>query len=473
MDYQVRTIWNVIATLRGSAEPDSWVMIGNHRDAWVYGAVDPSSGTAATLETCRALGSAVRNGWKPRRTIVYASWDGEEYGLVGSTEWADEHSAELTEKALMLLNVDSAVGGHDLDMDGVPSLRDLMLDAAGAVTDVRSGRSLRSIWIGRKRANWAAAAPLDLPDPLWDDSAAGEFESPSSSKPPRSFSPSLNPMGSGSDYTAFLDHLGIPCVDAGFGGRYGVYHSVFDNFYWMERFGDPEFLTHAMAARLYTLIAMRAASADIFPLKFSPYGEALREYLDDLRRTIERRTKGTAAEAGRRPFSFIGLVDLVRAVKTFQAEAALLDRSTEALASEDGQSDGSSRFTPVNEALAQVERSFLLPEGLPGRPWFRHAVYAPGLTTGYACWPLPAVRQAVLENDQTKLALAVPILVARINAATESLRQALDRARDALTPAAVAADGEPSPLTKHAEPEQKPAPREPAGSSHPPERFQP
>src|SRR5262249_42748092 len=162
MEYKLRPVWNVIATIRGSAEPDRWVLVSNHRDAWVYGAVDPGSGTAATLEACRAIGAAVKNGWKPRRSLGYASWDAEEDGLVGSTEWADEHAKELDAKAVLLLNVDSAVGGHDLDMDGVPSLRDLLLDAAGAVTDVRSGKALREVWTEKRRSQWASGAPIDF-----------------------------------------------------------------------------------------------------------------------------------------------------------------------------------------------------------------------------------------------------------------------------------------------------------------------
>ena len=173
MDYQLRTIWNVIATIPGSVEPDRWIMVGNHRDAWVYGAVDPGSGTAATLEMCRAIGAAVKNGWKPRRTLVYASWDAEEYGLVGSTEWAEEHASTVDQKVALLLNVDSAVSGRELDMGGVPSLRDLALDAAGAINDVRTGRSLRELWIDAKRTAWAAASPLNLSDPIWDDAAHG------------------------------------------------------------------------------------------------------------------------------------------------------------------------------------------------------------------------------------------------------------------------------------------------------------
>jgi len=413
MEYKVRTIWNVIATLKGAVEPDRWVMIGNHRDAWVYGAVDPGSGTAATLEMCRALGSAVKNGWKPRRSLVYASWDAEEYGLVGSTEWADEHSKEVDQKAVLMLNVDSAVGGTELDIDGVPSLRDLMLESCGAIADPRTGKTLRQTWVEKKRSAWAAALPLELPDPLWGGAAQG-------------FSPKLNSLGSGSDYTAFVDHLAIPAVDVGFGGRYGVYHSVYDNFYWMEKFGDPEFLTHATAARLYTVIAMRAAAAEVVPLTFTPYGEALRDEVDDLRRVVERRARGATPGQGKPPMAFEGLESLVSAVLKFQARAAALDKATAALAARAEVEPAT--LARVNDALQRVERAFLLPGGLPGRPWFRHAVYAPGLTTGYASWTLPGVRQAVLDNDPAMLRDQGLATTARINAAAEALKAAEDAA---------------------------------------------
>jgi len=424
MDYQVRTIWNVIATIPGEVEPDRWVIIGNHHDAWVHGAVDPGSGTAATLEMCRALGSAVKRGWKPRRTLVYASWDGEEYGLVGSTEWADDHAREIDEKAVLMLNVDSAVAGPDLDIDGVPSLRDLLLDALGAVTDIRSGRTLRQSWIDRRRERWATDAPVDLPDP-----ATLAASSHASRTPPR-FSPQMDAMGSGSDYTAFLDHLGVPALDVGFDGRYGVYHSIYDDFAWMERFGDPEFLTHTMAARIYTVLAMRAAAAEVVPLTFVPYGEALREAVDDLRRMVERKARALDPGRDQPPLEFAGLADLLRSLAVFEAQAASLDHATDDLARRDNVPRA--RLTRVNNALARVERAFLLPNGLPGRPWFKHAVYAPGVTTGYASWTLPGVRQAILENDAEMLAAQVPALIARIDAATEAMRAAQQATGDPL-----------------------------------------
>ena len=415
MDYKVRTIWNVIATIKGHAEPDRWVLLGNHRDAWVYGAVDPGSGTAATLEMCRAVGSAVKHGWKPRRTLVYASWDAEEYGLVGSTEWAEHHADELDKKAVLMLNVDSAVSGPDLGLAGVPSLRDLALDAAGGVTDVRTGKSLRALWMDRQRATWANQEPVDLAP------AEGSERVLTRSGP--AFAPQMGPLGSGSDYTAFVDHLGIPALDAGFHGHYGVYHSIYDDFFWMEKFGDPAFVTHATAARLYTLVAMRAAGAEVVPLRFTPYAEAIAGHLDELRRLAERKARSADKDSAHpSPLAFEGLPDLVRSVESFRRRAAELDRATAALAARDGVA--TARLARVNDALTRVERAFLLAKGLPGRPWFKHAVYAPGLTTGYASWPLPGVRQALNDGDKAMLAEQSRALVERLDAATAALRAA-------------------------------------------------
>jgi N-acetylated-alpha-linked acidic dipeptidase len=420
MDYKIRPVWNVIATLPGTVEPDRWILLGNHRDAWVYGAVDPGSGTAATLETCRALGAAVKQGWKPKRSIVYASWDAEEYGLVGSTEWAEDHAREVDEKAVLLLNVDSAVSGHDIDLDGIPSLRDWVLDAAAAVTDVRSGRTLRQLWLAQQREQWASQQPVDLPDLFANGN--GINSDSAAARPAGRFAPQMQALGSGSDYTVFVDHLGVPAVDIGFSGRYGVYHSIYDNFTWMEKVGDPEFLTHAMAARFYTVLTMRAAAADVLPLRFVPYGEAVREHVDELRRMIERKAR---AEAGLT--SFEGLAGLVKAVRAFQDQAAALDRATDALARRDGVPRET--LTRVNDSLKRIERTFLLPDGLPGRPWFKHAVYAPGLTTGYASWPLPGLRLAVNENNATLLATQAAALADRLEAAGKAMRDAAEEAR--------------------------------------------
>jgi N-acetylated-alpha-linked acidic dipeptidase len=424
MDYKVRTIWNVIATITGTVEPDRWIMLGNHRDAWVYGAVDPGSGTAATMEMCRALGAAVKNGWKPRRTLLYASWDAEEYGLVGSTEWAEQNRSSIDEKAVLMLNVDSAVSGPEFGASGVPSLRELLLDCAAAIVDPRTGKSLRAAWTEAHRAAWATRAPLVLSDPLWDSPVKGDVLSGSHQPAPRGFFPQLGTLGSGSDFTAFLDHLAVPALDVGFHGGYGVYHSIYDDFNWMEKFGDPEFLTHATAARLYTLIAMRAAAADVVPLRFVPYGLALRDHVDELRLIHTQRARmADPAKADIEP-EFTGLPTLVEAVREFQVRAEELDLATTAVSELDRIDQA--RLAKLNELLTKVERAFLLEKGLPERPWFKHAVYAPGLTTGYAAWPLPAIRQALEDKNKARLAAELPPTVERIKraiAAMESCRK--------------------------------------------------
>ncbi|HEU5118042.1 MAG TPA: transferrin receptor-like dimerization domain-containing protein, partial [Isosphaeraceae bacterium] len=413
-DYKVRTIWNVMATLKGSAEPDRWVMLGNHRDAWTYGAVDPSSGTSATLEACRALGEAKKAGWTPRRTILYASWDAEEYGLVGSTEWAEEHEKEIGQKAVLMLNVDSAVSGPNLSADGIPSLRDLFLSAASDVTNPRTGKTLADEWLEARRRAWASE-PVDLDATVWSGRE--------SAKPPfPEFQPQMNFLGSGSDYTAFVDHLGVPALNVDFEGRYGVYHSIYDDYFWMEHFGDPEFLLHSTAGKLYALIMMRAASSEVVPLTFTPYAQALREHVDDLRRSIARKERASG-----KPFEFEGLDDLISAVRRFDEQAHSLDRETANLAHR-GDVDAAT-LQKANDALTRVERQFLLKDGLPGRAWFKHSLYAPGLTTGYASWPLPAVRQAIEENDHKALEAAVQALVPRIEAATESMKTAQDASK--------------------------------------------
>ena len=253
MDEGLKPIYNVVATIKGSVEPEKLIVLGNHRDAWTHGAVDPNSGTAAMLEMARGLAAAVKSGWSPKRTIQILSWDAEEYGLVGSTEWAEEHAADLQKNAVAYLNCDVAVTGPNLGLNGVPSLLALAHQAARDVPDPKRGGSVGDAWEAAQRAAWTQRTQVEL-----------DREEPA-------FQPRLASLGSGSDYTVFLDHLGVPSFDFGFGGPYGVYHAVYDNFRWMEKYGDPEFLYHAAAAKLWGLMAMRLASADVVPLRFGSY----------------------------------------------------------------------------------------------------------------------------------------------------------------------------------------------------------
>jgi N-acetylated-alpha-linked acidic dipeptidase len=404
MDEGLKPIYNVIARITGAAEPEKLVIVGNHRDAWTHGAVDPNSGTAAQLEMARGFGAALKAGWRPRRSIVIASWDAEEYGLVGSTEWAEEHAAELQRNAVAYLNCDVAVTGALLAIGGVPSLRDVARGAAADVAEPRKGGSLLAAWEERSRNEWAQRAPVEL------QGADAPFEL------------RLPPLGSGSDYTAFLDHLGVPSLDMGFGGPYGVYHAVYDNFRWMERFGDPEFLYHAAAARIWGLMAMRLAGADVVPLRFADYGEALKLQLDSLRREAIRRARASNAAAPAANFDFAPVLD---ALQELSAAGRAADRSADQVTAS-GDTTAAAR---ISEALLQVERAFLDPEGLPKRGWFRHTLIAPGLTTGYAPWPFPGLQQALEQKDGALFAAESRKVVAALRAGVERLRAAAGAAR--------------------------------------------
>jgi N-acetylated-alpha-linked acidic dipeptidase len=407
MDEGLKPIYNVIARVRGSVEPEKQVILGNHRDAWTHGAVDPNSGTAAQLETARALGAAVKSGWRPKRTIVICSWDAEEYGLVGSTEWAEDHAEDLQKNAVAYLNLDVAVTGPDLGMSGSPSLLALAAQAARDLPDPKRGGSIAADWESRQRSAWAQQTPVEL-------SASADAK----------FAARLSPLGSGSDYTVFLDHLGVPSFDFGFSGGYGVYHSVYDNFRWMEKYGDPEFVYHAAAAKLWGLMAMRLANADIVPLRLSTYARDLQVDLDNLRRDAIRRarTRVEAASTAKPPLA-VDFADILNALQELRAAGEMADRAADAALA--GSDDAAKRR--VNDALVQVERAFLDPKGLPNRPWFRHLLIAPGLTTGYAPWPFPALQQAVEEKDAVMAATEMKRVLAALRSASERARAVAGR----------------------------------------------
>jgi N-acetylated-alpha-linked acidic dipeptidase len=402
MDEGLKPIYNVIATIPGNVEPEKKVILGNHRDAWTHGAVDPNSGTAAQLEVARALAAAMKTGWRPRRTIILASWDAEEYGLVGSTEWAEEHAADLQKNTVAYLNGDAAVTGPDLNMSGSPSLLAVAVDAARDVAEPRRMQSVGAGWEARQRSSWAQQTPVDL---------TARTDAP--------FFARLAPLGSGSDYTAFLDHLGIPSFDFGFSGDYGVYHSVYDNFRWMEKYGDPEFLYHAAAAKLWGLMAMRLASADIVPLRYATYARDLQVDLDNLRRDAIRRARTQPAPgSGTKPSIAPDFSQVVKALDELRAAGEAADRGADAAMT----SGDAVAVRRINEALTSVEQAFLDLKGLPNRPWFRHMLIGPGLTTGYAPWPFPALQEAVENKDAAMFASEVERVVAALKAGAERLR---------------------------------------------------
>ncbi|MEP6568419.1 MAG: M28 family metallopeptidase [Acidobacteriota bacterium] len=409
MDFQVRKIWDVISRIDGAEEKDRWVVMGNHRDAWVFGAVDPNSGTTAMLETARGFGALLKKGWKPRRSIVLCSWDGEEYGLLGSTEWAEDNAAELKEKAVAYLNVDSAVSGPNFGASSVPSMWRLIRGATRDTKDPKSGQSVYEQWQERARE--------EAPDP---ELAAADVDSNAPLAEAR-----IGALGGGSDFAPFLQHLGIPSSDMGFGGDYGVYHSAYDSFYWMSHFGDPNFVYHAAAAQLWGTVAMRLANSAGLPLDYRDYAAQIRDYFDQCMKIAKRRK--LTAGLDEKP--------MIKALQGFADEAERVDKARRETVAEiertrveanDSHPRAVARLRRINDALLAAERSLTDERGLRGRAWHVHQIYAPGTFTGYAAQPLPDFRQALDDRNTNNAAEALGRIVEAINRAAETLRKARD-----------------------------------------------
>jgi N-acetylated-alpha-linked acidic dipeptidase len=402
MDYQQRPLYDVIARLRGATD-DEWVVMGNHHDAWVFGAVDPNSGTASMLEAARALGELARTGWKPRRTIVLCEWDGEEPGLIGSTEWVEANRAELQAKAVAYVNSDIGVSGPNFGASAVPSLKGFLREVTHEVQDPRTGRTVYEAW--RERVAHARE----------QSSGTGRREPP----PDPSGDVPVGALGAGSDFCPFLDHAGIPSIDVGFGGDYGVYHSLYDDFFWMKHFGDPTFVYHAALARILGTIALRLSEADLLPFDYSVYASDIARAADDL---SARSTSSGAV-------SDINIKVVTDAAGQLSAAAS---RASAALQSLSSVPVDPARALKINRALAGVEQAFLAPEGLSGRPWYKHTIYAPGSYAGYAAGVMPGVSEALDRHDPATLTREEDALAAALRRAAARLDEIT---RLAVTPA--------------------------------------
>jgi N-acetylated-alpha-linked acidic dipeptidase len=384
-DYQFRTIWDVIGRARGSELPNEWVIAGNHRDAWVYGAVDPNSGTAAMLEAVHGFGESLKSGWKPKRTIVLGSWDAEEEGLMGSTEWGEQHEKELA-NAAAYFNMDVAVSGPKFGAASVPSLKQFLRDVTKAVPAAKGGTLYDS----------------------WQETSQAEAANPqegSNYRPPAAqmkVDVPVGDLGSGSDYTVFLQHLGVPSTDIGSTGSYGVYHSAFDDFSWFKKFGDPDFTYEQQMARVFGVSIMRMADADVLPYDYEEYAKEIGFYIDSAKR------KAQAEFAGQT----LNFAVAAQAAHHFeQAAAKILVR----------QQNLSGDPVKLNRALRDAERALLIPEGLPNRPWFRHAIYAPGQYTGYAAVVIPGINEAIEKHDLDRTRQQIGVLAAALNRAAKVL----------------------------------------------------
>lgn len=388
-DFQYRTIWDVIGRVPGSQWPAEWVVAGNHRDAWVYGAVDPNSGTAAMLESVHGIGELLKSGWKPKRTMVFCSWDAEEEGLIGSTEWGEQHESDLA-AAAAYFNMDVAVSGPRFGASSVPTLKQFIRDVTKAVPSPNGG-TVYDVW--RK-------ASLEGEKVNPQETASSAFRAPAAEA--QSEAP-VGDLGSGSDYTVFLQHLGVPSSDTGSTGAYGVYHSVFDNFNWFKKFGDPDFLYEQQMARVFGLQAIRMADTEVLPYDYQIYGKEIGTY-------IQAANKKAAAEFGNQAPSFDGPTAAARRFE--QAGAKMMER----------QKKPSGDPARLNETLRQAERALLVPAGLPNRPWFRHAIYAPGQYTGYAAVVIPGVNEAIDKHDLERTRQQITVLTEALKRATKVLQ---------------------------------------------------
>jgi N-acetylated-alpha-linked acidic dipeptidase len=386
-DNSTRPLHDVIATIPGSTYPDEWIIYGNHHDGWVNGAHDPISGAASLLETARTLGALRKQGWQPKRTIVLALWDGEEFGLLGSTEWAEKHQDELARKGVVYINSDSnakgtlgASGSHTLEFFTSEILRDLK--------DPQSGKSL--LEIARTRGGRGEAPPAEEPRP-------SGFH--------------LGALGAGSDYVAFIDHLGVASLNFGFGSPNlgGVYHSIYDDPAWFERFGDPGFVYGAALSQVTTTTLLRLADAPLLPFEFGEFANTVRRYVDEIKK-----------QAGTK----VDLQPVLDQLAKTDADAKAYEAAISGAASP----ADSAKLAKVNQTLIETERTLTLSKGLPGRDWYRHQIYAPGLYTGYGVKTLPGIREAVegarwdeATRETEDVAQALQQLNQRIEGATRLL----------------------------------------------------
>lgn len=379
-----KEIWDTFGIVRGSEFPDEIVMIGGHRDAWGPGAADNVSGTVSVLEAARAIAEQAKAGKRPKRTIVFATWDAEEWGLLGSTEYVEDDSLRLSRSAVAYLNQDDVAQGPNFSGGGSPSLRALLRDVAKEVPDPSRQGSVYDVW--RKRANLAAD----------------------------SLEPQMGDPGGGSDFAGFYNHLGIPIADWGFGGPTGVYHSAYDSYHWMSKFGDPNFEVHATTARIGAATLLRIANADILPYDYVEFARTMRRFGSQVDQAI----------AGKRwKISAVGLTTAIgRMEDAAVAFNAGRDRAlTAQLAPE--------TTKQVNASLLEVERQLTRPQGLVTRPWFRNLIYAADENNGYSTMVLPSVNEAIRLGDQTAVGQELTDLARRFDAATRALQMATELLR--------------------------------------------
>ncbi|HWF67806.1 MAG TPA: M28 family metallopeptidase [Acidobacteriaceae bacterium] len=433
MDYQYRTIWDVIGTVDGATFPDEWVIAGNHRDAWVYGAVDPNSGTVAMLEAVHGVGALLKQGWKPKRRIVFCSWDGEEEGLIGSTEWAEEHATELRQHAAIYINSDSNERGY-LFAEGSHSLEPLVNEVARSVNDPETNVSA---W--RRMQAWQLLN--GTPDQRKEAATRSDLR--------------IGALGSGSDFSAFLDHLGIASLGISYRGEdtgMGVYHSIYDDFYWYTHYSDSTFVYGRAMAQTDGKLVLRMADADVLPYDFAALADTLHVYARQLKALLkQQQTEATEQKTAHdlnayaltsdprhptiapsilaAPPPSLDFAPLDNALEALDKSAAHYNQArTQAL----GRSAVSAeQLRSLNQELAQAARKLTSRQGLPRRPWMQNLIYAPGWYTGYDVKTLPGVREAIEQRHYAEADPQIVLVAHAIDeeaAYVEHLAGELDRA---------------------------------------------
>jgi N-acetylated-alpha-linked acidic dipeptidase len=429
-DWGTKTLHNVIARIPGTSAADEWIVRGNHHDAWVNGAEDPVSGMVAELEEARALGELLKQGWRPRRTIVYAAWDGEEQGLLGSTEWAEAHGAELKQKAVAYINTDSNGRGY-LGMAGSHTLESFVNAVARDIEDPQSKVSVQ------KRAQLATI----------------RFASDADRRKARERADlPIEALGSGSDFTPFLQHLGIASLNLGFGGEGGggIYHSIYDDFYWYTRFSDTSFVYGRALAQTVGTAVMRLAGAEVLPYDFTSLARTVREYATELKelrdgmstRMAERNRQldeGVFAATNdswepmeppkrEEPPPHLNFAPLENAVTALETAAARYEAALGKATAKGTFASSPAQLAELNAILVQSERKLTAPDGLPGRSWYRHLLYAPGFYTGYGVKTLPGAREGIeqkrwkqAEDEMLRIAGVLNAEAALVVSAAEKL----------------------------------------------------
>ncbi|HEY7096532.1 MAG TPA: M28 family metallopeptidase [Terriglobales bacterium] len=396
-NWDIKTLYDVIVKIPGSTNPDEWIVRGNHHDAWVNGAEDPVSGANALMEEARAFAELLKQGWKPKRTIIYGVWDGEEPGLLGSTEWAEAHADELREHAAVYINTDANGRGY-LYASGSHSLERFMNDVARDINDPEKNIS---VW---KRGQLKTIADAQTPEERQEARTRSDLR--------------LGSLGSGSDYTVFFDHLGIASLNLGYGDEDGggIYHSIYDDFYWYTHFSDTDFSYGRTLAQTVGIAVMRLADAEILPFEFTDFADTIHQYLDELQKLLKSKQDEVsernkqldedlfpATSDPRRPMvdpsheeipPHLNFAPLQNALDALTRSAEHYQKACQKV-TKDGAAPSSSAVQSLNAALIQSERKLTASEGLPGRPWFQHLIDAPGQYTGYGAKTIPGVREAI------------------------------------------------------------------------------